>query len=146
MASADAVQQSIQLFHDLPPAFAMHDTVQAVSPERFNDPGMETFKDDSAGLNFEESQLIALGHRPELKRTHTFEFDGISNDYPLLMELQYCDVLLCLHAWWASIVGLGNVAEFESKARLKMKLVKSRLIVSIGQLLVMASLSKYCNI
>jgi choline transport protein len=50
----------------------MHDTVQAVLPERLSDPGMETFKDDSVGINFEESQLIALGHKPELKRTHTF--------------------------------------------------------------------------
>ena len=33
---------------------------------------METFKDDSVGSNFDESQLIALGHKPELKRTHTF--------------------------------------------------------------------------
>lgn len=33
---------------------------------------MDTIKDDNTGLSSDESQLISLGHKPELKRTYNF--------------------------------------------------------------------------
>ena len=33
---------------------------------------MDTVKDDNVGLSSDESRLISLGHKPELKRTYNF--------------------------------------------------------------------------
>lgn len=54
---------SIQLFIQ---SIAMHDAIQDVSSH----PSSEM--DDAVGKNTDESTLIALGHKPELKRMHTF--------------------------------------------------------------------------
>lgn len=123
----------------------MHDTVQAVSPGQVSDPEMET-EHGSAGLDFEENQLIAMGHKPELKRTHTF-----------WSLMAYQTTILC--SWSCNIVmfyyvfTLGGPVSLvwgtyvlKSKSWLNTEAHDRRLIVSIGQLLVMASLAEYCSI
>ena len=48
----------------------MHDTVEIVYSQHPSD--VNAFQYDSVGPSGDESRLLALGHKPELKHTHTF--------------------------------------------------------------------------
>ncbi|OAL26900.1 hypothetical protein AYO22_03844 [Fonsecaea multimorphosa] len=90
---------------------------------------MDTIKDDSVGLSSDESRLISLGHRPELKRTYNF-----------WSLMAYQTTILC--SWSCNIVMFYYIFTLGGPVCL----VWGTVVVTIGQLLVMASLAEYCSI
>ncbi|KIW96236.1 uncharacterized protein Z519_03304 [Cladophialophora bantiana CBS 173.52] len=90
---------------------------------------MDTIKDDSVGLSSDESRLLSLGHKPELKRTYNF-----------WSLMAYQTTILC--SWSCNIVMFYYIFTLGGPVCL----VWGTVVVTIGQLLVMASLAEYCSI
>jgi len=121
------------------------------------------------GVDNDESKLRSLGVKPELKRTYNFwscksflmtqvidkaepvpYSDGVSNDNSVLMELQHCHVLLHIHTRRPCLSSLGNVSahKFIPMRRWAISNLNEMysVVVTLGQLLVMASLAEYCSL
>ncbi|KAH0843545.1 hypothetical protein AYO21_10590 [Fonsecaea monophora] len=90
---------------------------------------MDVIKDDTVGLSSDESQLLSLGHKPELKRTYNF-----------WSLMAYQTTILC--SWSCNIVMFYYIFTLGGPVCL----VWGTVVVTIGQLLVMASLAEYCSI
>ncbi|OCT53263.1 putative amino-acid permease [Cladophialophora carrionii] len=90
---------------------------------------MGTVKDDNVGLSSDESRLISLGHKPELKRRYNF-WSLMAYQTSILCSWS-CNIVLYYY-----IFTLGGPVCF----------VWGTVLVTVGQLLVMASLAEYCSI